>query len=146
MKKILLSALAVVAMMSACKKDDDNNNGSSSSYKIGTTTYTPTTVTYTDASKVLMGMSGTTAADLTQFSAIFNSTPTADASLTVVPGIPAAGEVGIIATVGTNIYSIGATSVSAAVTVTGGKIKIVVPEFTASDAANTKVSGTLVQP
>ena len=158
MKKALLSMAAVATLFTACKKSDDDNGGGTSTnqWKIGGTTYTALAQNGVALNgSTLAGTSASSTSGSVLWVSFGGAVPTTSGTYKIVETADAADEIDITAIAGSagsgTVYgSMDRTAnPTAAVTVTGGKISVTIPEVWAQNAANAndsvKVSGNLTQ-
>jgi hypothetical protein len=165
MKKLFIASFVFSVLLGSCKKKEDATPAPSSSsipsngWKLGTTTYTsvvvaksgPNSITAMDA----MPSGGSPTANT--FNVFFSAFPTASGSFSVVQYPSAtpltATQIGVTAAIfasSSTYASTGTDGVSATVTVTGGKIKVELPEVWvkktgASSTDSLKLTGTLLE-
>lgn len=163
----LLLIAAIAASLAACSKSDDSATPGSTipadGWKLGATGYKQSLTVRQDNQGLVNALDGT-AKPINTFGVCFKTYPTASGSYKIVGLVPdsvawapnsrlAAGEVVLIATTaqasGSNktYYTTGVEGKSATVTVTGGKIKIEVPEIAVTSGASDtlKLTGTIAE-
>jgi hypothetical protein len=159
MKRQLGAALLAFVLLISCKKDSDDTTATTSGWKLGTTSYTTAFATRINTGSGTTPGIALTAMDaiptssntssLNTFVAYFSTAPTANGTYRVVayPGTLSATQVGIVAGGPNGTYaSTGAGTVDATITVSGGKITIVVPPVTVkktTSAEELTASGTI---
>ena len=153
MRKMLLGLVACTLVLTSCSKKDDNNNGGSttSTFTVGATSYTAGDV-FTSGQQLVATTVGTVSGGVITF--IFNGAlPTANGTYKIAETIPSPGEVAIRfsgANPAAGYGSTGHDNVSAAVTVTGGKIKLDLPKTWATNRLGStdsvQISAKIVQP
>jgi hypothetical protein len=165
MKQALFTITALALIFSSCKKKDATSASPTTTptttipangWTLGTTNYTTayaarvgsTTLTAFDA--IPSGSSPAT----NSCNVFFQAMPTTGGSYTIVqyPGAPlTATQIGVTAglhTTSTTYYSTGSDAITATVTVTGGKIKVVIPSVwvkNTSGGDSLKLTGTVVE-
>ncbi len=147
MNKLILGALALTVIAASCKKSEDS--GPTNTYSVNGTSHSPSTVVRQALINGLQAVEGN-GTSASQVLVSFKTLPTADGTYKVVSSADSANQVDITYQSGANLYdSYDKSTANATVTVSGGKIKIVVPEIylksstTANDSV--KFSATLTE-
>ena len=132
MKRILFALIVVPLLVaSACKKND--NKGTSSNYwSVGNNTYATDSVTVsnnpTGSGSLMRGIYGTPGTNVINL--FFGTSTITTGSYTIVGGVPGANEVevqALDATALSGCTSTGNDHLSAVVSISAGKVKVVMP-------------------
>ncbi len=160
MRKLILSMAAISLLAISCKKSSSTSTPPattipSNGWKLGTTSYSTVIATKLGANLISAfdGMpSGSTPA-VNSFNVYFSALPTAGGTFHIksYPSVLASNEIGISAglyATSTTYTTTGNDGIDATVTITGGKLKIVVPSVwvkKTSAADSLQLTGTLVE-
>jgi len=160
MKKLLLSLAALSLLSASCKKSSSSSPSPSTpdnGWKMGTTTYTSVFVARSGSSPTSASLTALdalpTAATQNKCTIYFSAFPSAGgtfrvASVGSVISLSAT-QIGVTAQIGSTFYaSTGFDGIDATVTVTGGKIKVVVPDVWVKNIAgsdSSKLTGTILE-
>ncbi|MES2702193.1 MAG: hypothetical protein V4649_06115 [Bacteroidota bacterium] len=160
MKKTILVCAAALALLASCKKSSTSGPSSTipaSGWKLGSTSYTTAYAGRTGANSLsaMDAIPSGSSPNTNTMNAFFATLPTTGGTYRIVAW-PAttpltAGQVGLttgLYATSTTYRSTGTDAVDATVTVTGGKIKIEVPEVwvkTTTGTDSAKLTGTITE-
>ena len=161
MKQYILLAAAAVLIAPSCKKTSTSTPAPSSSvpsngWKLGTTTYSTVLTNRLASINELSAYDGTPSGSTPSVNTLnvyFSTLPTAGGTFHIVnyPATLGVNEVGVAAATyspGADYVSTGHDGIDATVTVTSGKIKVVIPAVwvkNTTGADSLKLTGTLVE-
>ncbi len=161
MKQYILLAAAAVLIAPSCKKSSSSTPAPSSSipsngWKLGTTTYSTVLTNRLASINELSAFDGTPSGStpaVNTLNVYFSALPSTGGTFHIVsyPATLASNEIGIAAATyspGADYVTTGHDGIDATVTVTGGKIKVVIPSVWVKNTSagdSLKLTGTLVE-